>query len=104
MNEFCNNTNLYLYADDSTLLFGGYKDNLKLRVTEIMNNLIYWLEDNNFSLNIEKTKQVNFLTKNNLFPSISINVSDKEIEACGTLKFLGIILDDKLTWSNHITN
>ena len=104
INEYCGNANLFLYADDSTLLFGGNKEQLELRVTEAIQKLIYWLKDNNFSLNVEKTKQVNFLTKNNTLPPISLNIYNKKVENCETLKFLGLTLDNKLTWSNHITN
>ena len=91
-----------LFADDTNIFCSG--DDLKSlskMVTSELNNLKNWFDVNRLSLNITKT---NFMIFSN-----SINTIDLKVEICNTsidrvsvTKFLGVLIDDKLTWKKQI--
>ena len=100
-----------LYADDTTLFSSieyslpTYTSNVDLLLN---NELIYicdWLIINKLSLNISKTKYMVFHPYqkdiSQLVPSLTIN--DTEIERVNTFNFLGITLDENVTWKPHIS-
>ena len=91
-----------LFADDTTL-FDSDK-NLTTLVDRFNNelvNIFNWLNANRLSLNIDKTNFMIFRPKNkqDLCPEIKINGS--QINQVDKAKFLGVIIDSKLNWSEH---
>ena len=60
-----------------------------------------WLKSNKISINADKTKYMLFSYKNVNFPDIS--VGNNTINETSLTKFLGIHLDKKLNFINHIT-
>ena len=89
-----------LYADDTTMLFGGPRTDLQLRVSDSMAALQDWLSVNNFILNSDKTVFVQFLTRNKKPDSISLD--QFQIKEDTSVKFLGLTVDSSLSWSSHI--
>ena len=90
--------NSILFADDTTL-YTSHEDALNLANTlsEELLKVSKWLIDNCLTLNISKTYYVIFglrYVPNNASVSIGQHVLDKQ----RTGKFLGVILDDKLTF------
>ena len=58
-----------------------------------------WVKSNQLSLNINKTNFLFFTkTKEKIFPQIN----DRKIKQANCVKYLGVFLDDKLTWKKHI--
>ena len=58
-----------------------------------------WLKLNQLSLNVNKTNFLFFTkTKEKIFPQLS----DCKIKQANCVKYLGVFLDDKLTWKKHI--
>ncbi len=58
---------------------------------------------NKLSLNIKKTKFVLFRSSNKKPKhKIKINLDNKNIERAKSTTFLGIIIDECLTWKDHI--
>ena len=114
MNDISYTSQLFkfiLYADDTTLFSSieyslpTYTSNVDLLLN---NELIYicdWLIINKLSLNISKTKYMVFHPYkkdiSQLVPSLTIN--DTEIERVNTFNFLGITLDENVTWKPHIS-
>ena len=41
-------------------------------------------------------------TKSNMIISVDIQINNQSIEKVNKCRFLGVILDDKLTWKSHI--
>ena len=80
---------------------------LFLNVNSELSKIIQWFNTNKLSLNKDKTKYTLFhkvRQKDNIplkLPSRFIN--DKEMKRVDSIKFLGIMLDEHLTWRNHIT-
>ena len=72
--------------------------NLELR------NISEWLSLNKLSLNVQKTKMMIFHNRqrniSSLIPNLEIN--GITIEHVKTFNFLGLILDEHLTWNSHI--
>ena len=94
-----------LFADDTTLFHSSR--NLT-QLTNIINteltNVVNWLNANRLSLNVDKTNFMLFRPKgkNQECPSIQINGS--EIKEVSSAKFLGVFIDNKLSWAEHINH
>ena len=61
-----------------------------------------WFQANLLTLNLNKTKFVQFLTKANQSALDSIDLDDYHIGISQSTSFLGLILDSTLTWKLHI--
>ena len=91
---------LILFADDTTLLSSQRSIKfLKYTLQHDMELLIQWFKANQLSLNMSKTTLVRFWPDNNNF---IIEVNNEPIKEAEATKFLGVIVDNKLTWSPHI--
>lgn len=67
----------------------------------IMDELNIWQSKTGFKISPEKTIVREFNMKRNfLFPKLKLN--DREITNDTSIKFLGMIFDQKLTWLSHI--
>jgi len=53
-------------------------------------------------VNWEKTHFMYFSTKNNSLNDIDIMYKDKKVTTVDSIKFLGVTLDNSLTWKKHI--
>ena len=96
-----------MFADDTNLFYSH--SNIKTlfkTVNEELQKLSSWFQANRLSLNIIKTKYTFFhrLSQNDniplVLPGLSINGTDIKRES--SIKFLGVLLDENLTWKNHI--
>ena len=102
---FClNNTKAILFADNTTIFAAS--DNI-IHLYNIINNdlinLTDWFRANKLSLNTSKTNYMLFSNNNNISENQQIKMDADIIEHKHCCKFLGIIIDDKLNWSDHIT-
>src|SRR5207244_11455424 len=94
-----------LFADDTNLLHSDYSlDNLLSVINSELDKLSCWFKVNKLSLNLEKT---NFILFGNKSVDISKCNGHVQIDGCNILqvksvKFLGIFLDERLNWQNHI--
>ena len=93
---------------DGTNLFFNHKD-IKHRFTFVNNKLVNikdWFTANKLSLNVEEPKYSFFLNpskKNDIplrLPKPIIN--DYEIQRKESIMFLGVLLDQHVTWKEHI--
>ena len=76
--------------------------NLVAKLNEDLNNVSNWMDKN--KLRIHPTKSNMFVGSNYIknkvcYPPISINVP---VSRVSSQKCLGVILDEKLSWENHI--
>ena len=96
-----------MFADDTNLFYSHH--NIKQLFTAVnkeLQKLGDWLTSNKLSLNIKKTKYT-FFHKNSVKGSIPLKLPDlhifnKTIERTSSIKFLGVILDEHITWNEHI--
>ena len=91
------------FADDTTLLFSHA--NLKYLRYCVETDLAVvqdWFCAKKLTLNIDKSSMMIF-GKNNNSVDIEITIGGIVIPRVHATKFLGVWLDDKLSWSTHIT-
>ena len=104
INDFylCSNFfNFVHFADDSTIYAKG--DNFADLIESINGELTgidHWLIGNKLSLNIGKTKFMIF--SNNNFDVPILKIRDEQLEYVDKIKFLGVIVDSKLRFTDHI--
>ena len=94
-----------MYADDTTIYFNLEDFSLENRENEITNELNWvtiWLRENKLTLNADKTKCMIYHTWQKHITNTTFTMNGKQIERVKSFKFLGIILDENLTWRNHI--
>ena len=96
---------IMLFADDTNIFIQGKNPIDLIRKAEtLMKSLANWLWDNRLSLSIEKTVFSIFHTKKARIPEICnhLTFNDTTIHRVETSKYLGMVLDDTLTWKPHI--
>ena len=93
-----------MFADDSSFFIHGKKtDEMADIINQELEEIVSWLNANRLSLNIRKTKSILFNpTKDKKTINISLKILDEKIEQVEEIKFLGVILDENLTWKKHI--
>ena len=96
----------YLFADDTNIYFEADDlNNLTKTINKELSKVKSWLDCNKLALNIDKTNFVLFHSPRKKLPDlININFGKKNISRCKYVKFLGILLDEHLTWKYHITD
>jgi len=93
-----------LFADD-THIFLHYSD---LSILQTMSNaeLDKLFKSNRLSLNIKKTNYIIFFPKSKCrqqqITSFTIQIDGKTIERVEHARFLGVYIDEKLQWNEHI--
>ena len=94
-----------MYADDTTIYF-----NLEDFDPETLNNDInselekisIWLKMNKLSLNTQKTKMMVFHRKQKHIKELNIAINGAKIDRVESFNFLGITIDEKLSWRHHV--
>lgn len=93
---------MILFADDSTVLIKCESiDNYEMTINNTINKIIEWLSCNNLKINLSKTKIMQFYQRMNKTPSLYIHNNGNKIEEVAMTKFLGLIIDNKLTWNEQ---
>jgi len=94
-----------LFADDSNLFLSNSNfDTLVKLANEEMKKVMSWFEANKLSVNVKKTYYLIFCNRNKTYnKSAKIFLKSVPLSQESQAKFLGIIIDDRLTWKSHIT-
>lgn len=92
------------YADDVAILIRGKFFNTLCELTNGALGIVErWCAENSLSVNPAKTVLVPFTNKRNLGRHGRITMFGADLALSEKAKYLGLILDKKLTWSEHIT-
>ena len=62
-----------------------------------------WFQSNRLTLNYEKTHLLHFVTKKQAEIQQQIVISNTLIKNISSTRFLGLIIDNTLSWKDHIT-
>ena len=104
INDICNISKilkLVLFADDTNIFCsGGNLQELLRMITTEMCKIKNWFDRNKLSLNLSKTKLMLF-GYHKINTHALIQVDGVDIERVHENKFLGVILDEKITWKSH---
>ena len=97
--------NFRIFADDTNVFFHFKNiDELLSTGKDIMTALNSWFTANKMTLNAEKSTFTIFKSSRNNIPNLpsTIKFLDHEIKRTPFIKFLGLTLDENLTWNQHI--
>ena len=106
---------IFTYADDTAIIFHGKKwEEVQCNVENGLKLVANWLQQNLLTLNIEKTKAINFAVSKRSSP---IELKDLRLHSCtgnnnccacphidviDSLKYLGVHLDNRMNWLTHL--
>ena len=96
-----------MFADDTNLFFSHSDINLLFeKMNKELTNVSNWFNANKLSLNVKKTK-FSFFHKSSKKDNIplrlpNLNINGFTIERESSIKFLGVWIDENLTWRDHI--
>ena len=95
----------YHFADDTHLLnLSKTIWSLCGRVNSDLRVLVSWLNANKISLNASKTEFIIFRSNRRPLDTIpKIKISGKQLTPSKTIKYLGVYLDEHLTWKQQIS-
>ena len=105
INDICNVSNLLkfvLFADDTNIFCSSTSlHDLQDTINRELDKLFVWFSVNRLSLNLGKTNYMLFRSRppDN---ELALEINNVVLPRVAATKFLGIIIDDKLSWKPHI--
>ena len=95
----------YLFADDTSIYFeSGNLEQLQKVVNSELKHIKKWLDANKLALNVDKTNFVIFHSPQKpLYENITIKFGQQHVTKANHVKFLGLLLDENLSWKHHIS-
>ena len=93
----------FLFADDTTVFYSdktnaGTEDLLNRELSKVST----WLAANKLSLNVKKSNFLHFHHGKVKKPTINLRLNETAVEEKSVTKYLGVFIDNKLTWKTHI--
>ena len=77
---------------------------LQRTVKKELKKVKMWLDVNKLSLNIDKTNFIIFQSPQySITEAVSIKIGSLPIRKTSYVKFLGVLLDENLSWKYHLT-
>jgi len=99
------NSKIVLFADDtSTIMTGPNQVELKTVLYKTLSDINSWFKANLLSLNINKTSLLHFRSNCNIDNTLEINYMNTTITNIPSVKFLGLLVDNTLSWDRHINH
>ena len=100
----CKNSSPFLFADDTNLFINGTNlQDMTNKINAELHEISKWLKVNKLSLNVKKTHFMVFTSRKCLPEFFDIHIDGYGIERVKHTKFLGVFIDDKLSWKKHIS-
>ena len=107
VNDLVNVSNLIfplMFADDTNFFVSGSNaENLVTVMNGEMKKVVKWMKINKLSLNVAKTNYMIFTPpRYKITSSCKVMINDTLISKVNNIKFLGVVIDSKLTWNDHV--
>ena len=101
----CPDNKVIMYADDTTLVISGrnYTEAVQ-KSNAILERFVHYFHLNKLSINPAKSKFICFQPKKKTkkeSDKTEVTMNNMLIEEVTSIKFLGVILNKQLTWTNH---
>ncbi len=92
----------HLFADDTSIFFSynNAKD-LESIVNLELKNVSTWLSANRLTLNVDKSNFLTISNKKKGESAIDIKIDNNSIKEKDYIKYLGVLIDNKLNWKQH---
>lgn len=93
----------WMFADDTALVFNNKnEDELYQNINKDLGKFLDWLHINHLIINSQKTVFMEFKRKNKpTSPDKKILIDKVQIKNVKSYNYLGLTIDDKLTWDDH---
>ena len=97
-----------LYADDTNIFFSH--NNLQCLISHVqteMQNVTRWFQVNKLQINKSKTKYMifNFKERSRMIPlNLNLRIENEVVEQVEYTNFLGVVIDNRLSWDKHIAS
>ena len=94
----------YHFADDTNLLIIDKSlKKLNKHLNADLSALVQWLRANKISLNTKKTELIIFKSRNKkISKTLNFRLSGQKLTPVNKIKYLGLIIDENLTFSQHL--
>ena len=96
----------FIFANDTALFYANKNiDQLEINNNKLLENISNWLKaKNKLTLNVDKSKLLFFDIATNTIKRSAINVyiNGQKLEIIRQAKYLGVLLDRKLSWRQQI--
>ena len=104
LHKAISHSSVFHFADDTSLLYSNKSlKKLNKHVNHDLSLLCHWLRANKISLNADKTELILFRSRKKVIPkSLNFKINGQRILPASSAKYLGIILDEHLTFEDHI--
>lgn len=106
LSNVISNANINIYADDVVVYASNSNVNtLQIHMQDIMNKVFNWYSQNKLTLSVDKCSTMVINDKlNKPVPSLKIKLDDKDLAQVSSMKYLGVTIDNRLKWSQHLSN
>ena len=106
--QYVNNGRISMYADDTVLYCTGKTvDDVNESMKRCLSSVCDWYEGNRLCLNTGKSNTMLVASSrvniSNRSSCLCIQMQDQDIEQVSSMKYLGVHIDDQLTWDKHIS-
>ena len=105
LSSVVNSCELLLYADDTVIYYSwsNIRD-LEQKLNSDLTNLCQWFNNNFLTLNVSKCKFVLFGSQRKVrsCSQLSLKINDHVLERKDSFKYLGVTIQENLSWSDHI--
>ena len=94
---------IQMYADDTVLVYScANTEQLQKQMQQDLSTINIWMFNNYLCFNASKTKYMIFQRRATEIRDISpIYINNEQICSTSQIKYLGLIIDDKLSWKPH---
>jgi len=94
---------MVLYADDTGIVITvSNKLDFNININQMFQAINTWFNVSLLTVNFSKTQYLELRTTNYCNVDTEINYGQKFITNATEIKFLGLIIDDSLSWKQHI--
>ena len=112
INDLCKSSNLsdfVLFADDTNVFAtSNSKKDLFEKANKILLSISDYMKCNKLHINLNKSCYMYFppsaRNQNTSSDQYKLHINNKEIKQVKEIKFLGVTIDDRLSWVPHISN
>jgi hypothetical protein len=95
--------NIVLFADDiSIIIKASNRWDFNINSNQMFQNINTWFNINLLIWNFNKTQYLEFITKNYYNVNTQIKYDQKRITNATKIQFLGLTIDDTLSWKQHL--
>ena len=107
-NNKCKGVNLavfILFADDTNIFISDTSiRTVYYKADYVLKHLSKYLDANYLHINLTKSKFIHFKSPRSNDINMNLNLYNKPLTCVKRIKFLGVLIDEKLNWKFHIDN